>query len=362
MRGRLVPTLAALRPIWLRRCSRTTLTLRTFSNQIIKSPSLLSLDLADSWSSTSKQSHSSSIQENSNNWTAKIIDGKEIAEGIRSRIASEVSRMKELIGQVPGLAVVLVGQRRDSETYVRNKTIASEEVGIKFKMTVFPENCTECEVCNALCRFNEDPSIHGILVQLPLPQHLDEGKILNVISLEKDVDGFHPLNIGNLAMQGMEPLFVPCTPKGCIELLLQSGVEIMGKKAVVIGRSNIVGLPTSLLLQRHHATVTVLHAFTKNPEKIAREADILVSAAGVPNLVRGSWVKPGAVIVDVGTNPIEDWRSEHGYRLIGDVCFKEATRIASAITPVPGGVGPMTVAMLLYNTLESAKRTFNFTC
>lgn len=356
-----MPILAALQPIWLRRCFQTTSTLRSFSNQIIKSPSLLSLDLADSWSSTSKQSDSSPIQENTNNWTAKIIDGKAIAEGIRSRITSEVSRMKELIGQVPGLAVILVGQRRDSETYVRNKTIASEEVGFKFKMIVFPENCTECEVCNALCRFNEDPSIHGILVQLPLPQHLDEAKILNVISLEKDVDGFHPLNIGNLAMQGMEPLFVPCTPKGCIELLLQSGVEIMGKKAVVIGRSNIVGLPTSLLLQRHHATVTVLHAFTKNPEKIAREADILVSAAGVPNLVRGSWVKPGAVIVDVGTNPIEDRRSEHGYRLIGDVCFKEATRIASAITPVPGGVGPMTVAMLLCNTLESAKHAFNFT-
>ncbi|KAI3472960.1 hypothetical protein Pfo_030357 [Paulownia fortunei] len=270
--------------------------------------------------------------------------------------------MKELIGQVPSLAVILVGQRRDSHTYVRNKIIASEEVGIKFKMIFLPENCTECEVCNALCRFNEDPSIHGILVQLPLPQHLDEAKILNVISLEKDVDGFHPLNIGNLAMQGMEPLFIPCTPKGCIELLLQSGIEIMGKKAVVIGRSNIVGLPTSLLLQRHHATVTVLHAFTKNPEKIAREADILVTAAGVPNLVRGSWLKPGAVIVDVGTNPVEDRRSEHGYRLIGDVCFKEATRIASAITPVPGGVGPMTVAMLLYNTLESAKRAFKFTC
>ncbi|KAI3474319.1 hypothetical protein Pfo_029107 [Paulownia fortunei] len=340
MRRRMVPIVAALWQICLRKSFLTAWTSRAFSNQIIKSPSLLSLDLADSWSSASKQYDHSPIQE-SNNWTAKIIDGKAIAGGIRSRIASEVSRMKELIGQVPSLAVILV------------------EVGIKFKMIFLPENCTECEVCNALCRFNEDPSIHGILVQLPLPQHLDEAKILNVISLEKDVDGFHPLNIGNLAMQGMEPLFIPCTPKGCIELLLQSGIEIMGKKAVVIGRSNIVGLPTSLLLQRHHATVTVLHAFTKNPEKIAREADILVTAAGVPNLVRGSWLKPGAVIVDVGTNPL---RSEHGYRLIGDICFKEATRIASAITPVPGGVGPMTVAMLLYNTLESAKRAFKFTC
>ncbi|GFP87385.1 bifunctional protein fold 1 mitochondrial [Phtheirospermum japonicum] len=269
--------------------------------------------------------------------------------------------MKELNGQVPGLAVILVGQRRDSQTYVRNKIIACEEVGIKYKMISLPENCTQCEVCNALCSFNEDPSIHGILVQLPLPQHLDEAKILSVIRLEKDVDGFHPLNIGNLAMQGMEPLFVPCTPKGCIELLLQSGIEITGKNAVVIGRSNIVGLPTFLLLQRHHATVTVVHAFTKNLEKIAREADILVSAAGVPDLVRGSWLKPGAVVVDVGINPIEDERSEHGYRLVGDVCFEEARGIASAITPVPGGVGPMTVAMLLYNTLQSAKRALNFT-
>ncbi|PIN01033.1 Methylenetetrahydrofolate dehydrogenase/methylenetetrahydrofolate cyclohydrolase [Handroanthus impetiginosus] len=361
MSRRMFPVVAALQPIWLRKNFLAQYTSRAFSSQILKSPSLLSLDRADSWCSASKQSDHLAIQECSNNWTAEIIDGKAIAEGIRSRIASEVRQMKELIGEVPSLAVILVGQRRDSQTYVRNKIIASEEVGIRLKMIGLPENCTESEVCNALCRFNEDPSIHGILVQLPLPQHLDEAKILNAISLEKDVDGFHPLNIGSLAMQGMEPLFIPCTPKGCIELLLQSGIEITGKKAVVIGRSNIVGLPKSLLLQRHHATVTVLHAFTKNPEKIAREADILVTAAGVPNLVRASWLKPGAVIVDVGTNPVEDPRSEYGYHLIGDVCFDEATRIASAITPVPGGVGPMTVAMLLYNTLESARRAFKFT-
>ncbi|EYU42065.1 hypothetical protein ABFS82_10G000300 [Erythranthe guttata] len=361
--GRMLPILGAFRHhICLRTSSLTASTPRAFTSQIIKSPSLLSLDLSDSWSSPSKQSEESyTPEEYSNNCIAKIIDGKAIAENIRSRIASEVSRMKELIGHVPGLAVILVGQRRDSQTYVRNKIIASEEVGIKIKMISLPENCDECEVCNVLCRFNKDPSVHGVLVQLPLPQHLDEAKILNVINVEKDVDGFHPVNMGNLAMQGMEPLFIPCTPKGCIELLVQSGVEITGKKAVVIGRSNIVGLPMSLLLQRHHATVTVVHDFTKKPEKITREADILVTAAGVANLVRGSWLKPGVVIVDVGTNPIEDRRSEHGYRLIGDVCLEEAIRTASAITPVPGGVGPMTVAMLLYNTLLSAKRAFNFT-
>ncbi|KAL6988254.1 Bifunctional protein FolD 1, mitochondrial [Sarracenia purpurea var. burkii] len=192
-------------------------------------------------------------------------------------------------------------------------------------------------------------------------QHLDEGKILDVLSLEKDVDGFHPLNMGNLAMRGREPLFIPCTPKGCIELLLGSGVDIIGKKAVVIGRSNIVGLPASLLLQRHHATVSTVHALTKNPEQITREADVVVTAAGIPNLVRGNWLKPGAVVIDVGTYPIEDSSSEHGYRLVGDVCYEEAMMVASAITPVPGGVGPMTIAMLLLNTLNSAKRAFNFT-
>ncbi|KAK4481243.1 hypothetical protein RD792_012126 [Penstemon davidsonii] len=361
MMKRMVPIVAALWPIWFRKSFVNPSTSRSFSNQIIKSPSLLSLDLADSWFSSSKHSDHSSIQECPKKWISKIIDGTAIAEGIRSRITSEVSQIKELTGQVPGLAVILIGQRRDSQTYVRKKLAASEEVGIRFKLTTFPENCTECEVCNALCKFNEDPSIHGILVQLPLPQHLDESKILNCISLEKDVDGFHPLNIGTLAMQGMEPLFIPCTPKGCIELLLQLGVEISGKRAVVIGKSNIVGLPLSLLLQRHHATVSIVHAFTKNPEEITREADILVTAAGVPNLIRDSWLKPGAIVIDVGTTPVEDPSSEHGYRLIGDVCFEEATRVASAITPVPGGVGPMTVAMLLYNTLESSKRAFKLT-
>ncbi|CAH9061781.1 unnamed protein product [Cuscuta europaea] len=339
-------------------------TLSTLGSQILKSPSLVSLDHPDDWSQSHAFRHpggsASPSQKRSEKETARIIDGKSVAEEIRLRIAIEVSRMKESIGKVPSLGVILVGERRDSLAYVRNKIAACKEVGFKFSLNHLPENCREDEICDKLSRMNEDPSVHGILVQLPLPQNLDNEKILNMLSIEKDVDGFHPQNMGNLAIQGKEPLFIPCTPKGCIELLLRSDVEIMGKKAVMIGRSNIVGLPMFLLLQRHHATVTIVHAFSNNPDVVAREADILIAAAGVPNLVRGTWLKPGAVVVDVGTNPIEDEESEHGYRLIGDVCFEEAVRVASAITPVPGGVGPMTVAMLLFNTLQAAKRALRF--
>ncbi|KAL6846398.1 hypothetical protein ACP4OV_023846 [Aristida adscensionis] len=289
---------------------------------------------------------------------ATIIDGKSIAEDIRLYIAEEVCQMKRAVGQVPGLAVVLVGDRRDSESYVRYKTKGCEEVGIKSLLAKLPGNCREDEVMASVARFNEDPSVHGILVQLPLPQHLDEERILSAIGLEKDVDGFHPLNVGNLALRSRKPLFVPCAAKACVELLLQSGIELMGKHVTVIGRSKVVGLPTSLLLQRHHATVSVIHAFTTNPDAITRESDIVISAAGVANLVRGSWLKKGAVVIDVGTNPIEDPTSDYGYRLTGDVCFEEAVKVASAITPVPGGVGPVTIAMLLANTLDSAKRVY----
>ncbi|XP_018680101.2 bifunctional protein FolD 1, mitochondrial isoform X1 [Musa acuminata AAA Group] len=287
-----------------------------------------------------------------------IIDGKSIAEEIKLGIAKEVHRMKDTIKKVPGLAVVLVGQRRDSQTYVRNKIKACEEVGIRSLMAELSEECAEDEVLNAVSEFNQDPSVHGVLVQLPLPQHMDEDTILGAVSLQKDVDGFHPLNMGNLALRGREPLFIPCAAKACIELLLRSGIKLKGKNVAVIGRSNVVGLPTTLLLQRHHATVSVVHAFTNNPEDVTRVADIVISAAGVPNLVRGSWLKRGAIVIDVGTNPIEDPSLEHGYYLRGDVCYEEALQVASAITPVPGGVGPVTVAMLLSNTLDSAKRFY----
>ncbi|PON33315.1 Tetrahydrofolate dehydrogenase/cyclohydrolase [Parasponia andersonii] len=344
------------------RISFTTTTHDSHASQILMSPSLVSLDLPDVWAPNSSHFQVPSPGGNfSNEQTAAVINGLMIADEIRPRIASEVRRMQDSIGEVPGLAVILVGERRDSQTYVRNKIIACEEVGIVSTVTELPDDCTEDELLNAVASFNVDPSVHGILVQLPLPQHLDVGKISDVLSLEKDVDGFHPVNIGNLAMRGREPLFISCTPKGCIELLIRSGIEIMGKKAVVIGRSNIVGLPASLLLQRHHATVSVVHAFTKNPAQITREADILITAVGMPNLVRGNWLKPGVVVVDVGTNPIEDASCECGYRLMGDVCFEEAVKVASAITPVPGGVGPMTIAMLLSNTLDAAKRAHSFT-
>ncbi|XP_034709756.1 bifunctional protein FolD 4, chloroplastic isoform X2 [Vitis riparia] len=292
--------------------------------------------------------------------SAMVIDGKSIAKEIRHEITTEISRMKDEIGVIPGLAVILVGDRKDSTTYVRNKKKACESVGIKSYEVCLPEDSTEEEVLKFISGFNDDPEVHGILVQLPLPSHMNEQNILNAVSIEKDVDGFHPLNIGRLAMRGREPLFVPCTPKGCIELLHRCNIDIKGKQAVVIGRSNIVGMPAALLLLREDATVSIVHSRTKNPEEITSQADIIIAAVGQPNMVRGSWIKPGAVIIDVGINPVEDATSPRGYRLVGDVCYEEACKIASAVTPVPGGVGPMTIAMLLSNTLSSAKRMHNF--
>ncbi|KAJ0590474.1 putative methenyltetrahydrofolate cyclohydrolase, Methylenetetrahydrofolate dehydrogenase (NADP(+)) [Helianthus annuus] len=303
-------------------------------------------------------SSASAIQVN-NETLATVIDGKRVAKDIREEIAVEISRMKEEIGIVPGLAVILVGDRKDSATYVRNKKKACDSVGINSYEVRLAEDSTEEEVLNHISKFNDDPSVHGILVQLPLPSHMNEQNVLNAVCIEKDVDGFHPLNIGRLAMRGREPLFVPCTPKGCIELLHRYDIPIKGKRAVVIGRSNIVGMPAALLLQREDATVSIVHSRTKNPEEITRQADIIISAVGQPNMVRGSWVKPGAVLIDVGINPVEDPECARGYRLVGDICYEEASKVASAITPVPGGVGPMTIAMLLSNTLLSAKRIHN---
>jgi len=282
----------------------------------------------------------------------EIIDGKAIAATIREEIKSEVSTMKTK----PGLAVVIVGERKDSQTYVRMKRKACEEVGIESFHAEIPETATEKEVLDVVKQFNADARVHGILVQLPLPKHMDEEKILAAISIEKDVDGFHPENIGKLAMKGHEPLFVPCTPKGCIELLKRSGVDPNGKNAVVVGRSNIVGMPAAMLLMGANATVTVVHSKTQNPKKICREADIIVAACGSAEMVKRDWVKPGAVVIDVGTNGVEDKTKKSGYRLVGDVDYENVRKVASKITPVPGGVGPMTIAMLLSNTLASGKR------
>ena len=282
----------------------------------------------------------------------EIIDGKAIAATIREEIKSEVSTMKTK----PGLAVVIVGERKDSQTYVRMKRKACEEVGIESFHAEIPGTATEKEVLDVVKKFNADARVHGILVQLPLPKHMDEEKILAAISIEKDVDGFHPENIGKLAMKGHEPLFVPCTPKGCVELLKRSGVDPSGKNAVVVGRSNIVGMPAAMLLMGANATVTVVHSKTQNPKKICREADIIVAACGSAEMVKRDWVKPGAVVIDVGTNGVEDKTKKSGYRLVGDVDYENVRKVASKITPVPGGVGPMTIAMLLSNTLASGKR------
>ncbi|VFQ75646.1 unnamed protein product [Cuscuta campestris] len=287
---------------------------------------------------------------------ATIIDGKAIAQTIRSEIASEIQLMSAKYGKVPGLAVVIVGNRKDSQSYVTMKRKSCAEVGIKSFDIDLPEDVHEAELIRKVHELNANPNVHGILVQLPLPKHINEEKVLSEISLEKDVDGFHPLNIGKLAMKGRDPLFLPCTPKGCLELLFRSGVAIKGKKAVVVGRSNIVGLPVSLLLLKEDATVTIVHSRTEEPERIIREADIVIAAAGQPMMIKGSWIKPGAAVIDVGTNAVDDPSKKSGYRLVGDVDFEEASKVAGWLTPVPGGVGPLTVAMLLKNTLVGAKR------
>jgi 5,10-methylene-tetrahydrofolate dehydrogenase/methenyl tetrahydrofolate cyclohydrolase len=289
--------------------------------------------------------------------SAKIIDGKAIAATIRGEIKAEVEAMQAQYGKVPGLATVLVGERRDSQSYVRMKKKACAEVGITSFGHDLPADISQQELLQIVRDLNANPDVHGILVQLPLPDHIDEEEILSAVSLEKDVDGFHPINIGRLSMKRRDPLFIPCTPKGCIELLLRTGVEIEGKRAVVLGRSNIVGLPVSMLLLHRNATLTICHSRTKDLPGVVREADILVVAVGRAEMVRGDWVKPGAVVIDVGMNSVDDPTRERGYRLVGDVAFDEVKEVASAITPVPGGVGPMTIAMLLRNTMDSARRT-----
>lgn len=292
--------------------------------------------------------------------TAALIDGKKIAADIRQEIAAEVARLKAATGgRAPGLAVVLVGERKDSQAYVRSKKKACAEVGFDSYGADLPESATEAEVLAAVAGFNADPRVHGVLVQLPLPARIDERRVLDAVSVKKDVDGFHPSNIGALAMRGREPLFVPCTPKGCIELLERSGVAIKGRTAVVVGRSNIVGLPAALLLQNRDATVTVVHSRTPDAAAVCRGADIVVAACGRAEMVTGDWIKPGAVVIDVGINAVDDSTKKAGHRLVGDVEFASAAAKASMITPVPGGVGPMTIAMLLRNTLEGAKREFS---
>lgn len=287
---------------------------------------------------------------------AKIIDGKAIAAQVRSEVKDLTDELKKEHGITPGLAVVLVGSRKDSETYVRNKKKAAAEVGFNSFDIDLSETVSEEDLLTEIRKLNADQAVHAILVQLPLPPHINESTILDTISVEKDADGFSAVNIGNLCMKGGKPpKAIPCTPAGCIELLQRSNVDCNGKDAVVLGRSNIVGMPVAALLQSMNATVTVCHSRTKNLEQKLRKADILVAAIGKAEMVRGDWLKPGCVIIDVGINAVDDSTKKAGYRLVGDVNFKEAKMVASQITPVPGGVGPMTIAMLLKNTLQLAR-------
>lgn len=289
--------------------------------------------------------------------SAKIIDGRAIAKEMRQEIAAEVEQLKAEHGITPGLATVLVGEKPASQSYVRMKRRACEKAGILSFGHHLPEEATQEEVEGLIRDLSADPTVHGILVQLPLPRRLDEEAILGSVALEKDVDGFHPINIGRLAMKGREPLFVPCTPHGCMVLLERAGAQIEGAEAVVLGRSNIVGLPVAMLLLHANATVTICHSRTKDLPAVCRKADILIAAVGRPEMVKADWVKPGAYVIDVGSNKVDDPTTEKGYRWVGDVAFDEVKEVAGAISPSPGGVGPMTITMLLKNTVTAAKRT-----
>lgn len=290
--------------------------------------------------------------------TASIIDGKTIAAGIRSEIAAAVARRVEAGRRPPGLATILVGEDPASASYVRSKGKACRDAGFHSIQVNLETDAPEEELLALVEKFNADPAIDGILVQLPLPPQMAEERVLARIDPTKDVDGFHPVNAGNLSLG--RACFVPCTPLGIVELLARSAVTTRGAHAIVVGRSNIVGRPVAQLLSRKgpsgDATVTLCHSATQDLASHTRRADILVAAVGRPGAITGDMIKPGAVVIDVGVNRIDDLNAPRGYRLVGDVDFEAAARVASRITPVPGGVGPMTIAMLLRNTLDSAQR------
>ncbi|MFN3658234.1 MAG: bifunctional methylenetetrahydrofolate dehydrogenase/methenyltetrahydrofolate cyclohydrolase FolD [Pseudolabrys sp.] len=282
--------------------------------------------------------------------TATIIDGKTIGADLRGKIAGEVTRLKSAHGLTPGIAVVLVGQNPASEVYVRTKSKAVAEAGMRAIDRKLPETTGEAELLALIAELNNDPAVNGILVQLPLPAQIDSQKVIAAIDPAKDVDGFHPLNVGRLA-SGL-PALVPCTPLGCVILAKTAHASLAGMEAVVIGRSNIVGKPVAQLLLAENATVTVAHSRTRDLPAVCRRADVLVAAIGRPEMVRGDWIKKGATVIDVGINrvPGEGGKS----RIVGDVAYAEAVEVAGALTPVPGGVGPMTIACLLLNTLRAA--------
>ena len=285
---------------------------------------------------------------------ATIIDGKKLSETIKAEVAEEVRKITANGEMAPGLAVIIVGNDPASHVYVSSKKKACDATGIFSIEVALPEDTTQAQLLEEINKLNNDSRIHGILLQLPLPRHLNENDALEAINPKKDVDGFHPLNVGKLYI-GLDT-FVPCTPKGVVEILKRNNIEIAGKNAVVVGRSNIVGKPMGALLMKENATVTTAHSKTKNLPELLSKADIVVAAIGKAKFIKGEWLKEGAVVIDVGTNSIDDPTSKKGYRLVGDVDFEAAEKKASYITPVPGGVGPMTIAMLLKNTLEARLR------
>jgi methylenetetrahydrofolate dehydrogenase (NADP+)/methenyltetrahydrofolate cyclohydrolase len=283
--------------------------------------------------------------------SALVLDGKKLAEVVRGEVREGVDAFRARHGRVPGLDVILVGEDPASQVYTRNKEKASNEVGMRGRLHVLPADTAEADLLALVQKLNADEAVDGILIQLPLPKHIDEQRVLDSVAFEKDVDGFHPVNAGLLALG--RPSLVPCTPLGCMRLLALAGVDVKGARAVVVGRSNIVGKPVAQLLLAQHCTVTIAHSRTRDLPSVCREADVLVAAVGRAEMVRGDWVKPGAVVIDVGINRID--AGEGKTRLVGDVAFAEAKERASAITPVPGGVGPLTIAYLLKNTLAAAE-------
>ncbi|MCA1900781.1 MAG: bifunctional methylenetetrahydrofolate dehydrogenase/methenyltetrahydrofolate cyclohydrolase FolD [Candidatus Hydrogenedens sp.] len=292
----------------------------------------------------------------------KLLDGVKLAEKIKAELKQKVLELKEK-GIMPGLAVVLVGDNPASQIYVRNKRKTCEELGIQSFAYDLPKETTETELLELIDKLNRDNAVHGILIQSPVPKHIDEEKILNAVDPNKDVDGFHPVNKGKL-LNGQD-CFVACTPAGIQELLLRYGYNIQGRHVVIVGRSNIVGKPLAALLVQKSvgadATVTICHSRTKNLAQITKTADILVAAMGVPEFIQGRMVRDGCVVIDVGMNRIPDNTKKSGYRLVGDVHFPSVSKKARAITPVPGGVGPMTIAMLMKNTVKSAEKTLHHT-
>ena len=288
---------------------------------------------------------------------AQIISGSDIADEIRAEIKESVKRLKEGSDVTPGLATVLVGENPASQMYVDMKNKAAGDMGINSRQITLPVDTPEAELLGVIVGLNADPEIHGILVQLPLPDHIDEGKVLEAILPSKDVDGFHPINVGRLATDSGD-FFAPCTPAGVIEMLTRSGHDPSGKNVVVVGRSNIVGRPLAALLLRKavggNATVTVCHSRTADLGSVTRGAEILIVAMGRPEMITAEMVAPGAVVIDVGTNRVDDPSRDKGYRVCGDVLFDDVTKVAGAISPVPGGVGPMTITMLLANTVKAA--------